>query len=132
MAEAAQLVGEGLRDVEPEVLAAAIAAVAAQHLTSKTNEVIGLLDHGAVEVRLAAARALIVMGDSRSVSVLGRALQKDPAEGVREACARGLGELGGPDAPGPLTHAAEKDVSSRVKYVASESLRKLGFNRAAK
>lgn len=130
--EAAQLVAEGLRDVEPSVLAAAITSVAAQHLTPKIPEVMGLLDHNAVEVRVAAARALVVMGDSRAASALGRALQKDSAEEVREACARGLGELGGPDAPGPLTHAAEKDSSSRVKYVASESLRKLGFSRAAK
>ena len=130
--EAAQLVSQSLRDVEPQVLAAAIGAVAAQHLTSKIPEVMGLMEHSATEVRVAAARALILIGDARAASVLGRALHKDSAEEVREACARGLGELGGPDAPGPLTHAAEKDVSSRVKYVASESLRKLGFSRAAK
>jgi HEAT repeat protein len=132
VAEAAQLVADALRDLEPEVLAAAIGAAAAQRLTTKIPEVVGLMEHGSMEVRMAAARALVVMGDSRSVSVLGRALQKDAAPEVREVCARGLGELGGPDAPGPLTHAAEKDVSSRVKYVASESLRKLGFSRAAK
>ncbi|MBS1150692.1 MAG: hypothetical protein H6Q89_2390 [Myxococcaceae bacterium] len=130
--EAAQLISQGLREVEPEVLAAAINAVAAQRLTAKIPELIALIEQGAPEVRLAAARALVLIGDSRAASVLGRALQKDPLPEVREACAKGLGELGGPDAPGPLTHAAEKDVSSRVKYVASESLRKLGFSRAAK
>ena len=130
--EAAALVGNALGEVEPEVLAAALGAVAQQHLTAKIPEVIQLAEHGSVEVRLAAAWALVSLGDPRAVSVLGRVLQKDPAAEVREACAKGLGELGGPDAPGPLTHAAEKDASSRVKYVATESLRKLGFSRAAK
>ncbi len=132
VAEAASLVAGALRDVEPVVLAAAIAAIAAHQLTSKVPEVLGLLEHDAPEVRLASARALVRLSDPRAIAALGRALQRDADAEVREACARGLGELGGPDAPGPLTHAAEKDVSSRVKYVASESLRKLGFSRAAK
>lgn len=129
--EAAGLVGEALRDLEPEVLTAAVSSVAAHRLTSKIPEVLVLLEHAAPEVRIASARTLVLIGDSRAAPALGRALQKDMEADVREACARGLGELGGPDAPGPLTHAAEKDVSSRVKYVAGESLRKLGFNRGA-
>ena len=95
----------------------------------RAAEVTALLEHSAVEVRLAAAQALVKMGDARSAAALGRVLQKDSAAEVREACARGLGDLGGPDAVGPLTVAAEKDASSRVKYVAGESLRKLGFSK---
>ncbi len=132
VAEAAQLVTAALKDVEPSVLAAAVRAVAAQHLTTKMPEVVALLEHGSPEVRLASAKAVVVLGDSRAAGILGRSLKKDPAEEVREACARALGDLGGAEAVGPLTHAAEKDASSRVKYVASESLRKLGFSRAAK
>lgn len=132
VAEATQLIEKAFKDLEPEVLAAAIRSAGAQHMTARVADVTSLLEHPAVEVRLASAQALVVMGDARSAAALGRALQKDTAAEVREACARGLGELGGPDAPGPLTHAAEKDASSRVKYVASESLRKLGFSRAAK
>ncbi len=130
--EAAQLVDNAMKDVEPLVLAAAISAAAAQRLTARVPEIKALMEHGSVEVRLAAVRALVLMGDAHAGAQLGRVLVKDPSEEVREACAKGLGELGGPDVLGPLTHAAEKDASSRVKYVASESLRKLGFSRAAK
>ncbi len=127
--EAAALITAALKDVESEVLAAAVRAAGEQHLTARAAEVTALLEHSAVEVRLAAAQALVKMGDARSAAALGRVLQKDSAAEVREACARGLGDLGGPDAVGPLTVAAEKDASSRVKYVAGESLRKLGFSK---
>jgi HEAT repeat protein len=130
--EAAQSVDNALKEVEPDVLAAAVRAAAAQRLTARVPLVMGLLDHGVLEVRLAAAKALVTMGDARAAAALGRALLKDASVEVREACAKGLGELGGPEAPGPLTHASEKDASSRVKYVAGESLRKLGFTRVAK
>ena len=130
--EATQWVEASLRETEPDVLAAAVRAAGAQHLTSHLPEVRSFLGHRAVEVRLAAARSLVVMGDGRSAAVLGEALVKDPSAEVREACAKALGEVGGPQALGPLTQASEKDASARVKYVAAESLRKLGFARAAK
>lgn len=130
--EAAQSVEAALKTSEPEVLAAAVRATAAQHLTARLPEVIELLEHRAVEVRLASARALVTMGDGHSAAALGRVLLKDGSAEVREACAKGLGDLGGPDAVGPLTRASDKDVSPRVKYAAAESLRRLGFARAAK
>ena len=130
--EASELVATGLKDPESEVLAAAVRATAAQLLGAQLPVVMALLDHHAVEVRLAAAHALVKMGDGRAVAALARALKKDASPEVREACAAGLGQLGGPEALGPLTHASEKDASSRVKYVAGESLRRLGFSRAAK
>jgi len=53
--EATRLIENALKEVEPEVLAAAVRAVAAQHLTGRSTEVAALLEHRSVEVRLACA-----------------------------------------------------------------------------
>ncbi len=130
--EAGKLVETGLKDPDPDVLAAAVRAAGAQHLTPRLPEVLALLEHPSVGVRVAAVGAVRVMGDARTAAAVGRVLGKDGSPEVREVCAQALGELGGAEAVGALTRASEKDGSPRVKYVAGESLRKLGFARAAK
>jgi HEAT repeat protein len=127
--EATGLVEQALKASEPELLAAAVRAAGAQHLTAHLPEARALLEHSHPEVRLAAVRAVVLLGDGHSAVVLGKVLAKDASPDVREAAAKALGEIGGPEAMGPLTHASERDASPRVKYVAAQSLRKLGFTK---
>ncbi len=122
------LAWEALQTEEPQVLEAAIPAMAAQALHRAVPRLFELTRHPAAPVRAAAVETLARLDPVRGEQAALRLLPDDEDAPVRAAAARALGLVGGPRSAPPLARAAQGDPDARVKFVAAESLRRLGLH----
>lgn len=110
----------------PDVLAAALRAVAAHQLSSLTGRVDELRTHADPTVR---SEALLAMAAIMPMAGRGRALDAlvhDGDEEVRCAAVRALSSLGGPAALAALKTSSRTDASAKVRAAAVEAFQKLG------
>jgi hypothetical protein len=110
----------------PDVLAAALRAVATHQLSSLTGRVDELRTHADPTVR---SEALLAMASIMPTAGRGRALDAlvhDGAEQVRRAAVRALTSLGGPAVLAALKTSSRNDASAQVRAAAAEAFQKLG------
>ncbi|MEH6820357.1 MAG: HEAT repeat domain-containing protein [Dietzia psychralcaliphila] len=119
-------VRRGLDDPDPGVRFVATTVAARGGMASLLPRILQLFRADADErVRVAAARTLGVIGDSRVIVDLGRALGSHEPHAVRLATTTALGELGSPAAI-PLLTSVLPDPDRRLAEVAAGALSTLG------
>ncbi len=125
-AENAGGIERGLTSPAPDVVAAALRAVAAHRLSALIGRVDLARVSASPEVRGEALLTLAQLLPLSARTRAGEALLHDDDEQVRVAAAKALAVVGGPQAISALTKARNDDPSTRVKFVADDSLRRLG------
>ena len=121
-----EAVRRGLDDADPGVRFVAATVAARGGMATLLPRVRQLFATDSDEpVRIAAAKALGVIGDAGVVDDLGRALGPHEPAGVRHAVARALGELGSPAAI-ELLEPLLSDADRRLAGIAATALTTVG------